>query len=97
MTFLEAPFWSGKKPTSFRYAWIVSDPENAAQWKDERGEHPIRSGERNLAYLSRHDDEVSHRVVIFSEDDFVAILKAWILCLRTFPAESRFSFKEAAE
>jgi hypothetical protein len=130
--FLEAPFWEGNTPESFRYAKIVNDPEVAGAWRDEAGNHPLHSKKlkdgctilqtirnglahgnivyldetghenpgrqlRYLAFLSKHDDGKSHRVVIFSEEDFLMFLKAWIVWVQTFPPESDFMFAEAAE
>lgn len=43
--FLEAPFWNGAAPRFFRYARIVNDPEYAGAWRDEAGNHPIKSAE----------------------------------------------------
>jgi hypothetical protein len=130
--FLDAAFWSGTKPAFFRYAKIVTDPENAAAWRDAGGNHPIHSAEakdgntvlrtirnalahgnvvyldeyghespghrlRYLAFLSKHEDGQSHRIVIFGEEDFLTFLKAWIGWMQTFPPEHEFVFEEAAE
>lgn len=41
--FVEAPFWGTAKPGFFRYAKIVTNPENAAGWADDAGAHPLKS------------------------------------------------------
>lgn len=58
----------------------------------ERPGHPLRF----LAFLSKHEDKQSHRVIIFGEEDFLTFLKAWIAWLQTFPLERKFVFPEAA-
>jgi hypothetical protein len=42
-SFVEAPFWKGSKPEFFRYAKIVTNPGDAAAWRDAAGNHPIQS------------------------------------------------------
>jgi len=43
--FTDAPFWNGMKPGFFRYAKIVTSPEDAAGWRNAAGVHPINSAE----------------------------------------------------
>jgi hypothetical protein len=43
--FVSAPFWNGARPTFFRYATIVSDPEKPHGWRNEKDEHPLWSSE----------------------------------------------------
>jgi hypothetical protein len=132
LSFLEAPFWKGSPPATFRYAKIVNDPEKAATWRDEQGRHPLQREEakdgntvlrtirralahgnvlyldenghetpgrrlRYLAFLSKHEDGQSHRVVILGEEDFLAFLKAWIAWIQSFPPQHELTFMEAAE
>ena len=43
--FLDAPFWKGNGPEFFRYAKIINNPEFAAGWVNDGGQHPINSTE----------------------------------------------------
>lgn len=63
---------------------------------DENGHESPGSRLRYLAFLSKHEDERSHRVAIFGEEDFLAFLKAWIAWVQTFPPEHKFEFPEVA-
>lgn len=63
---------------------------------DENGHEKPGYQLRFLAFLSKHGDGQSHRVVIFGEEDFLTFLKAWIAWLQTFPPEHKFVFAEAA-
>ena len=47
--FLDAPFWKGYRPTFFRYAKIINNPEFAAGWLNDAGQHPINSTEEKDA------------------------------------------------
>jgi hypothetical protein len=49
--FVNAPFWDGAKPAFFRYATIVTNVEDSIGWRNERGEHPLRSTETKDANL----------------------------------------------
>ncbi len=64
---------------------------------DDAGHERPGSQVRYLAFLSRHEDGASHRVVMFGQEDFLLFLKAWISWLQAFPAEQVFAFSEAAE
>jgi hypothetical protein len=64
---------------------------------DENGHETPGNQLKYLAFLCRHDDGHSHRVVIFGEEDFLTFLKAWITWLQAFPPEHEFVFAEAAE
>jgi hypothetical protein len=44
-SFVGALFWNGVRPAFFRYATIVTDVEDSIQWRNERGEHPLKSSE----------------------------------------------------
>lgn len=63
---------------------------------DENGHEKPGNSLCFLAFLDKHDDGKSHRVVIFEEEGFLAFLKAWIAWLQTFPKESGFYFEESA-
>lgn len=63
---------------------------------DKNGHEEPGNQLRFLAFLCKHDDERSHRVVIFGEEDFLTFLKAWIAWLQTFEREGKFLFSEAA-
>lgn len=43
--FIKAPFWKAVKPGFFRYAKIVTSPENSVGWQDAAGAHPLKSAE----------------------------------------------------
>jgi len=45
VSFVTAPFWAAAKPEFFRYAKIVTNPENSAGWQDAAGAHPLKSTE----------------------------------------------------
>jgi hypothetical protein len=64
---------------------------------DENGYESPGQRLRYLAFLSKHEDRHSHRVVIFGEEDFLSFLKAWIAWVRTFPSEDEFAFAEGVE
>lgn len=63
------------------------------------GEGRERPGTRasRLAFLSKHEDGKSHRVVILGEEDFLQFTKAWIEWLQTFPPDHELAFAAAAE
>jgi hypothetical protein len=50
MPFIKAPFWDKAEPGFFRYAKIVSEPENAAAWRDAADKHPLESHEPKDGY-----------------------------------------------
>jgi hypothetical protein len=63
---------------------------------DKNGREIPESRVEYLGFISRHDDEVSHRVVIFSEESFIQFLKVWLAWLQTFPQPIGFKFDDAA-
>lgn len=64
---------------------------------DENGHESPGSRVRYLAFLAKHEDGHSFRVVIFGEEDFLMFLKGWIAWVQQFPPETAFEFLEAAE
>lgn len=44
--FEEASFWNGERPSFFRYARIITDPEDSFRWQDADGNHPLSSTTR---------------------------------------------------
>ena len=62
---------------------------------DESGHETPGNRLHFIGFLSRHEDNRSHRVVIFGEEDFLLFLKAWIAWVLTFPPEREFVFVEA--
>jgi hypothetical protein len=44
--FEEAAFWNGAGPSFFRYARIITNPEDSSRWEDANGNHPLSSRTR---------------------------------------------------
>jgi hypothetical protein len=129
--FLDAPFLKSERLASFRYAKIVNDINDIGKWRNEKGEHPLRSSEKKdaktvlrtirsalahgnvvyldsdgqetpgnrvsyIALLDKHDDNVTHRAVIFDEEDFLLLVKRGVQWLKTFKPTQKFVFSQAA-
>jgi hypothetical protein len=50
-SFVSAPFSNGGKPSFFRYATSVTDAEDSIGWRNESGEHPLKSSEAKDANI----------------------------------------------
>jgi len=52
---------------------------------------------RYLAFLSKHDSGVGHRVVLFDEESFLDFLKRWIVWIQKFPSSAELVFEKSAQ
>jgi len=71
LSFADSPFWGGAKPGFFRYAKIVTDPEDSIGWLNERGEHPLESMEVKDAkiVLRLIRNGLAHGNVVYLDED----------------------------
>ncbi len=78
-SFLHGPFWENHKPGNWWQSRIVSSVQNVDEWRDDRGLHPLASGNVNkLADQKRTADEVirvlrnalAHGNVIYLDQEF---------------------------
>lgn len=63
---------------------------------DKHGHETPGNRLQYLAFLSKHDDEKSYRVAIFSVESFLTFVKAWIAWLQTFTPERELVFADEA-
>ncbi|ACK50890.1 conserved hypothetical protein [Methylocella silvestris BL2] len=71
LPFADSPFWAGGKPGFFRYAKIVTDPEDTVGWLNEKGEHPLKSTEAKDAniVLRTIRNGLAHGNVVYLDKD----------------------------
>lgn len=62
---------------------------------DKKGHETPGNRLQYLAFLSKHDNN-SYRVAIFSEEDFLNFVKAWIKWVGTFSPEHKHVFAKVA-
>jgi hypothetical protein len=141
--FVNAPFWAGEAPGSWRYSRIMNNANDTSHWLDEDGKHPVGKDASNLigkktagtvlrvirnalahgnvvylssdgleepgkdlkylAFLSRYEEtdedkkrSETYRLVVASQHDFLAFVRAWANWIRSFDESRDTTLFEAA-